>query len=203
MLVIVAVVAVAAAGIGFASGVVVGGGNASSPTEDPAPADTAAAEAVSGSPRAAPTGDRARDRRERRGDGANGLGIAPEEEAFVREALRNERERRRQAVILDTDGGIDIVRRAVEADADVTPLLADAEAARARILPSTANAVRFDAPDGRLEVDLKTLPADATVIEFGPGRFALVRCSPQKQRRRGEKDNQEIRGPGKDNTLLV
>jgi hypothetical protein len=127
-----------------------------------------------------------------------------EERAWLRTALTAERQRRVDAVIRPDDAGTDVLRRYLQHQADVEPVLASFEAARAHVRSPTAAALRYEAPDEKGSADLSGAMT-APVIEFGPGRFDLRERHQQRSffDRRTPIESLEIRGAGKDKTTLV
>lgn len=130
------------------------------------------------------------------------LGPTDEERAWLRTALVEERERREKSAIRAEDTGADVLSRYLHVRADVEPVLATFEAARAHVLSPKAEPMRFPAPDAKGGADLSGA-AGASIIEFGPGRFDLRGARGAFFDRQGSVDALEIRGAGKNETTLV
>jgi RNA polymerase sigma factor (sigma-70 family) len=164
----------------------------------PAPADAgASSEGARDSKRSASSAGTRRGAR----DPFEGLEPSADEREWARAALVAERERRTKAAILPSDTGADVMRRYFESGADVGPVLASFEAARAHIRPDDAAAQRFESTGETTTPDM-TSAQDARVVEFGPGRFDLARARNWMDRRAAV-PSLEVRGAGMDKTTLL
>jgi len=153
------------------------------------------------------------------GDGgvnANALGgpASEEELEFLRTALGAERERRRkqaqdaalrarETAVRPGDNGLEIMRRYLEFDADVSAVVADYASMRSHIRTAPGPLRRFAAEGEKTKVELSKIGDGFAVLEFGPGEFVLDSTSTSWNVPRSPVESLEIRGAGMDRTRLV
>ena len=125
------------------------------------------------------------------------------EQAFVQKAIDAERARRKDAEIRASDSGLEVLRRFAHSGADVEPLLRDFERLRAHVRPRAGPAVRIEATGEITNVSLEAQAKGAAVVEFGPGTFRLGRAGSGWGRIRKKLESLEIRGAGRDETVLL
>ncbi|MEM8883193.1 MAG: hypothetical protein AAGD14_03905 [Planctomycetota bacterium] len=123
--------------------------------------------------------------------------VTEEERGWMKSALRKERERREDAKIGPQDGGLDVLRRYTESQADVDPVVREFDRFRARVRPGRGTPARLEATDE--PITIVELPKGRETIEFGPGVFRIKRSGIAS----GRIERLEIRGAGMDRTMLV
>ena len=128
--------------------------------------------------------------------------LAPTEEElrWLRGSLERERVRREQARLSSKDTGLDILRRALQHQADLTPLMRDFAtfSSHVQVAQGPVHRVEADGGEQPTKVQLGDLPAGTEVIEFGPGVFKLRWKRDWKQ----QIESVLIRGAGMDETTL-
>jgi len=100
------------------------------------------------------------------------LEIAPDEVAFVRDVLGDERARRAAARLDPNLSGMELLAEAFDRGIDVSSALESFESAAARVITGRGASHRFVAgADAVTEIALGDLEDGVTTIEFGAGRF--------------------------------
>jgi len=122
------------------------------------------------------------------------------EREWLREALVAERLRRENSLIRPEDGGTEILERWLRNGADVAQVLTDYATAAAHVREATASPHEIVSTGETTAADP---PADATVLQFGAGRFTLGPQWRSWSNRRKDAESIEIRGAGADRTTIV
>jgi hypothetical protein len=142
------------------------------------------------------------------GEGKKTLGdfkLTPEEAKrvaeFLREERRKEQERQEALRVSNSDNGLAVIK-AVRAGADASAFIQDFESVRQRFKVE-GTTVKIGAPPEGETVDLAVLAKDASIVEFGPGRFVLSSKSSSWTHHRTGVRSLEIRGAGMDTTVIV
>jgi RNA polymerase sigma-70 factor (ECF subfamily) len=202
------VVAAAAAGALVAGGagyfLGTGSGASQAPTSAPIAAETAVAPRGTGSGLARGESGTAQAQTTRSG-ALDGLSPTREELEFLRGALVAERARREAARIRPEDGGLEVFDRVRKSGADLSSVLWDWTAVRGRIRTGEGEHRELAGAPGEdaKPVNLADLAGKSAVIEFGPGRFRFDRRGDAWHTPRASVRSLEIRGAGKDATILL